>query len=327
MKMPTLNEIADAAGVSITVVSRVLSPNRELNLRVASKTREHVLEVAGRMGYKPNRNAEFLKRGQNPVIGVFLPRYDDSLIARLTFGISDEAIAQNFPVSFHYDMSLDSYKSFIDTARNMKNCGIITFPYFEADTKCEKLIEKYVNDNGKIVMISQSRHLPQVTTVRIDDYYGGRLAAECLLEHGCTQVFAYISIGNRGVGCAETLRNHNVDCQIYAVEKFAVELVHNKVLDSVKQGKATGFFAGTDHDALAFYKFAGKNKLEIGKDVFVVGYDNQNYSELISPALTTVDQPLFEVGKTSVVKLIDLIYNKETSSEVVKPTLIKRDSA
>lgn len=325
--MPTLNEIADQAGMSITVVSRVLSPKPELNSRVASRTRHHVLAIAEKMGYRPNRNAEFLKRGTTPVIGVFLPRFDDSLVARLTFGISDEASRQSFPVSFHYDMSIESYRSFISNAHSLRNCGIITFPYFETDINCEKLIEDYVMNRGRIVMISQSRHMPDVTTVRIDDYYGGRLAGKCLLNNGCNIVFAYATIGSRADGCADVLREQDVMCETYEAGTTPMEIVFTGIKNSIAGGLRTGVFAGTDRDAAMFYKFADENGFKIGIDVFVVGYDNQNYSKLLNPALTTIDQPIQDVGCKAVKKLIDLIYDQPAESETVKPVLIKRDSA
>lgn len=325
--MPTLNEIAVQAGVSSTVVSRVLSPKPELNSRVASQTRHHVLAIAKEMGYRPNRNAEFLKRGATPVIGVFLPRFDDSLVARLTFGISDEASRQNFPVSFHYDMSTESYHSFISNANSLRNCGIITFPYFETDVNCEKLIKDYLSNQGHIVMISQSQHIPDVTTVKIDDYYGGRLAGECLLRNNCTKVFAYATIVSRADGCTDILRQHGIECESYMVGANPMDTVYARIKDSIVGGLRTGVFAGTDRDAAMFYKFVDDNGFKIGRDVFVVGYDNQNYSKLLNPALTTVDQPIQDVGCKAVKKLIDLIYEQTVESETVKPVLIKRDSA
>ena len=325
--MPTLSKIANAAGVSVTVVSRVLSPNPELNNRVAAKTRAKVQAVAQRLGYTPNRSAEFLKRGKNPVIGVFLPRYDDSLIARLTFGISDEASRQKFSLSFHYDMTFESYRSFLNNARNIRNCGIITFPYFDTDHKCEELIEEYVKSGGKIVMISQSKYFPNVPTVAIDDYHGGWLAGEKFTQLKCEKVFMYISIGNRGNGCMDFLKKHGVECEVYAVEKVSPDFVHNKVKDSISKGYKTGFFGGTDHRAASFYKFAYANNWKIGEDVFVIGYDNQNYSSLLIPELTTIDQPFTQVGCNAMNMLIDLVYNKEVESQMVKPTLIARESA
>lgn len=313
--------------MSITVVSRVLSPKPELNSRVASRTRHHVLAIAKEMGYRPNRNAEFLKRGATPVIGVFLPRFDDSLVARLTFGISDEASRQNFPVSFHYDMSTESYHSFISSAHSLRNCGIITFPYFETDINCEKMIEAYVKNRGRIVMISRSQHMPDVTTVRIDDYYGGRLAGECLLRNGCTKVFAYATIVSRADGCADILRQHGIECESYIVGTTPLDTVYAKIKDSIADGLRTGVFAGTDRDAAMFYRFADDNGLKVGIDVLVVGYDNQNYSKLLNPALTTVDQPIEDIGCKAVKKLIALIYDQPVESATVKPVLIKRESA
>ncbi|NLK84260.1 MAG: LacI family transcriptional regulator [Lentisphaerae bacterium] len=129
--MIKLAEIARESGFSIPVVSRALSPNPHKDTRTASKTKEHIRQVAKRMGYRPNRNAEFLKRGQNPVIGCFLPPRTDTLSAKLMKGISQEADKNNFPIAFYFDTTKDSYLEFIERSQRSKNCGIITYPYFK----------------------------------------------------------------------------------------------------------------------------------------------------------------------------------------------------
>ena len=118
--MVKLSEIANESGFSIPMVSRVLSPKPHKGACVAEKTRKHIEAVAKRMGYRPNRNAEFLKRGKNPVIGCFLPSRADSLLAKLMKGIGEEAEKQNFPLSFYFDITQESYLDFIKNQKNIK---------------------------------------------------------------------------------------------------------------------------------------------------------------------------------------------------------------
>ena len=95
--MVKLKDIADALGVSLTVVSRVLNPKPDKYGFVAEATRELVLKKAAEMGYRRNRSAEFLARGgRSANIGVFLPLTANSLIAELIMGISEGSNRHGF---------------------------------------------------------------------------------------------------------------------------------------------------------------------------------------------------------------------------------------
>jgi DNA-binding LacI/PurR family transcriptional regulator len=190
--MVKLSDIAKESGFSIPVVSRVLSPKPHKGARVADNTRKHIQVIAKRMGYRPNRNAEFLKRGQNPVIGCFLPSRTDSLLAELMKGISEEAEKNNFPLAFYFDMTPKSYMEFIEYSKLSKNCGIITYPYFKIDPEVETVISNYQENGGKIVLVEGGSNLWQwhnCTSVSVDNYYGGKLAAKHLLKRNIINSF------------------------------------------------------------------------------------------------------------------------------------------
>lgn len=323
--MVKLSEIAKESGFSVPVVSRVLSPKPHKDARVAEKTRKHIQEVAKRMGYRPNRNAEFLKRGQNPVIGCFLPSRADSLLARLMKGISEEAEKNNFPLAFYFDMTKKSYIEFIERSKKSKTCGIITYPYFKMDPEVEEVISDYQASGGKVVLIEGGSSLWQwhgCKSVSVDNYYGGKLAAEHLISKNVKSFITqkYITIPERSQGFIETVNKSG----------YELEVIENQenIIKTVKQNRnhPLGIFLPRDKDAISLLCKFQQNNIEIGKGVKLIGYDNMYLSQFTSPALTTVSQPFYKVGRLATRKLIAQIYGKKEKSVQVKPGLILRET-
>jgi LacI family transcriptional regulator, galactose operon repressor len=324
--MVKLAEISKQAGFSIPVVSRALSPNPHKDTRMAAGTKKHIREVAKRMGYRPNRNAEFLKRGQNPVIGCFLPSRADSLLAKLMKGIAEEAEKNNFPLAFYFDTTKDSYLEFIERSQKSKNCGIITYPYFKLDAEAEIVISDYQKNGGKIVLIeggSSRWQWHNCTSVSIDDYHGGKLAAEHLLKQNLKHFLTlqYGNIPERTLGFIETIQK--------AQQTVTITNSFNAIIEKVKIAKKypIGVYLPSDREAVTMTCELQRNNIDVGKDVLIIGYDDLYLSQYVSPALTSVFQPFSEVGRLAVQKLIANIYGSPAKSALIKPELIIRRSA
>ncbi len=324
--MVTLAEIARESGLSVPVVSRALSPNPHKDTRMADATKMHIREVAKRMGYLPNRNAEFLKRGQNPVIGCFLPPRTDSLLAKLMKGIAEESEKNHFPVSFHFDMTKASYLEFIECSRQYKNCGIITYPYFKMDPEAETLIASYQKGGGKIVLIEggcSNWQWHDCISVSVDNYLGGKLAAEHLLKKNLKHFITcrYDNILERTSGFTETIQ------EAQQVVTIADSL--SALIEKVKIAKQypAGIFLPRDQEAVTAICEFQRNNINVGKDVLIIGYDDHYLSQYTRPALTTISQPFVEVGRLAVQKLISDIYGSRAKSTLVEPQLIIRESA
>ncbi len=327
--MIKLSEIAVESGFSVPVVSRVLSPKPHKDARVAEATRKHIQDVARRMGYRPNRNAEFLKRGQSPVIGCFLPSRTDSLLAKLMKGIAEEGEANDFPLAFYFDMTKASYLEFLERSRRFKNCGIISYPYFKLDAEVEKVIADYQDNGGKIVLIEGSSERWQwrnCTSVSVDDYYGGVLAAQHLIERGARTFITkqYQGIPERIAGFTDTVQK--TDATV-AVKHDPAEIISEVIRLHPERKFPVGLYLPTDGDALTVLCELQRSGIEVGQDVLLIGYGNHYMTECVRPALTTVAQPFYKVGQTAVKKTIASIYADKPESIRIKPELIVRQSA
>jgi DNA-binding LacI/PurR family transcriptional regulator len=333
--MVKLSEIAAESGFSIPVVSRVLSPKPHKDARVAEKTRELIQAVAKRMGYRPNRNAEFLKRGQNPVIGCFLPSRTDSLLAKLMKGISEEAEKNDFPLAFYFDTTKDSYLEFIERSQKSKNCGIITYPYFKLDAESEAVISDYQKNGGKIVLIegdSSNWQWHNCTSVSIDNYYGGKLAAKHLLSKKVSRLWTrdYYNIPERISGFTDTINKAGKQVDVLSCNALdATNILVEQICQTIKLNTQmpVGVYLPSDNEAISLIYSLLEKHIQVGKDVLIMGYDGLYLSEHIHPSLTTIAQPFEEVGHQAIQKLIANIYGQQVKSSLIKPELVIRNSA
>ena len=332
--MITLREIAAAAGYSIAVVSRVLSPCPHEGARVAEKTREHIRAVALRLGYRPNRTAEFLKRGGSPVIAVYIPDSAEAHPEELAKGVCMEAGLNSFPLSFFYDATIDGFQRFIQETINFKNSGIIAFPAFPFDERIAEMVEMYCGHGGRMVMINghKCRAAANLISIDIDDFSGGEMVGERLLVRGCRR---FLTICNqafpaRHEGFCRKIESAGKKPEIIASARdFNAERIISMLL-SMHQNKSNlpiGIFAASDREAVEIITMLAKCNVKIGREIMIAGYGNQYLAAHVHPGLTTVVQPFLTAGRSALTKLSAMIYGKEAESEKLMPELIIRDSA
>ena len=114
--MVRLIDIANELNLNVSVVSRALNPNPDSNAVVKEETRELVRTTAKKLGYRPNRQASFLKKGGDATLMCYLPGTADRLIADLMFGISEAAAKEGFPITFFNGANSDDFKKFLSEA-------------------------------------------------------------------------------------------------------------------------------------------------------------------------------------------------------------------
>lgn len=324
--MTTLKQIAEETGYSISLVSRVLSPKPGASQAsyASPATRKIILKAKERLNYRPNRLAEFLRKGKNPIIGVFLPDTADELIAELVTGLAETAEELLFPLRLSFGMSEDRYAHFIETTRDQAHCGIITYSFFESD-KIVRLIKEFHDSSGKLVLLNATTSLPGVPVVRMDEYEGGRLAARRLLDRGCRSFFCFGVHKERVRGFVETLQSEGlVATVIHDVDSGAEELA--QCCMQTPALLPVGVFAVNDRLALRFMRPFRSLSLSIGQDILVIGYNDNNLVAELIPPLTTIRQSFRQLGRIAVEKIVNMIYGKEEASTSLKPLLVPRGS-
>lgn len=328
--MAKLKEIAEDVGCSMSLVSKVLSPFPPSELRITEERRKQIIESAKRLGFRRNRNAEFLRTGKNASIGLFLPSTPDTLLANLVMGLSREAEVQGFPLNLFFGLEVGKFNYFINSVKDFSNSGIITYMYQNAFKESE-IIEKYYNDGGNVVMLNPHVDIGSIPKVYMDNYHGGRIAAEHLIKRGCRNFLACTRYAKRTEGFLDTVKS----AAFKDIETFDIENnIENYFEDYFGKNDITGkfplgVFCTSDLSALRVMKAVRKTSFRIGRDILIIGYDNQYLTEEFDPPLTSLDQPFYDEGILAVKMLIKMLYGDRqgVKSEKLLPELIERGSA
>jgi LacI family transcriptional regulator len=327
-----MKEIAEKTGFNISVVSRTLNRNPDKNARVSPKTRRTIEKAAESMGYRPNRAAEFLRRGSAPTIGVFLPKIANRLTADYIFGMADAAGEEGFPLSFSFGMTAECYARFVKSASHSSHCGIITFPYGEDmrythDSRIGPVLDGFQKKGGKVVLVYSLNDINGMTTVSVDEYEGGRLAAERLLARQCRQFFLMEPYVNRTEGFLDALREAGKDARVVLADQSGIEEIVRTASAAAPDNLPIGVFAACgDKHAVKVMSAVQRTPLRLGWDVMLIGYNDHRLGADLSPSLTTIHQPCEEMGKLAVRKIVNLVYEKAESSAKLKPFLVERET-
>jgi DNA-binding LacI/PurR family transcriptional regulator len=317
-------------------VSRALNPKPDQ--KVKATTEETIKAVAKKLGYRPNHAAAFMQKGRNPSIGVFLPRERNSLMADLVFGISDVARKYGLVLNFHFGLEEQTFSDFLDSANKTRVTGIISYmPTYEPLQKFwEKKCSEFIKNGGKAVFINNPG-FPEldIPSVCIDNYSGGQMAAEYLVNKGCGKLLcAEYSKGSWQMSKRmEGFRDFaSAACLENEVDFLPREEITLALLDQYKLSckEPLGVFTCTDYIVFDLIgEFYQANRIhEIGKNFLLLGFDDLNESKMVAPALTTFHQDFQKIGETAMQKLANIIINgAQEKSQMIKPKLIIRESA
>lgn len=326
--MVRLVDIANELQLNVSVVSRALNPTPDKHAVIKAETRELIRTTAAKMGYRPNRQAAFLKKGGDATLMCYLPGSADRLVADLMFGISEAAAREGFPLTFFNGSNSADFSRFLQQATTNGHSGLLTYPPGKMDDTARSAFEKYLEQGGKVLMLNAVSNSykdktiiehPNLVRLDVDDAYGAALAAEHLSSQGCTCVRYYAHyLPLRAERFAARAAELNMDCAI---------LDYAELPELLQKHKKVGIFSARDADGLnIMYKLSGMN-IEVGKDVLLVSFDDHNHCVFAEPSLSSVHQPTREEGCRAVEKLINMIFGKREDNETIKPYLMMRESS
>lgn len=296
--MATIHDVAAKAGVSVTTVSRVLN-NRGY---ISEATRRKVYACMEELHYQPNEIARSLLRKQSNLIGLIVPNVAHPFFSELTSHIENYASQMGSKIIL-CNSQLDPAKErdYIDMMKRNRVDGIIMGSHtLEVDV--------YKKVNGVVTFDRQiDDAIPFVTS---DNEEGGRLATRLLIDKGCRKI-AHICgnlelklfANNRTKAFQEEVERRGIahvivesDMNVFD-EKQYVRLIRKLFED---HPDIDGVFATSDIVAAYVVKICRSMGRSIPDEVKVVGYDDVNNARWLSPALTTIRQPLEEMGRLAV---------------------------
>jgi len=322
--MATIKDVAEISGVTVTTVSRVLN-NRGY---ISEKTRQRVNAAMKELDYQPNEIARALFRRKSNLIGLIVPDVAHPFFAELTSSIEYYAYKNGYKIlicNSHGDSVKE--KDYIEMLKRNQVDGIIMGSHTLE-------ISEYLNLGRPIVSIDRclADNIPYIAS---DNYNGGFLATKLLIEKGCKKL-AHIS----GPLALNTPANKRCQSFIDVASKSHIEhVVVETKLNSFEieeyenliyklftdHPEVDGIFASSDIIAACVMNISDKLGKKIPKDIKVVGYDDINMASLLVPSLTTIRQPIKEMGEMAIKLIIDLLEKKTINMGNILPVnLINR---
>ncbi|MCM5662405.1 LacI family DNA-binding transcriptional regulator [Galbibacter mesophilus] len=330
---PTIHEIAKLLNIDSSTVSRALNDSK----LVTQKTKDKVLKKAKEIGYQRNMLASNLRKSKSNTIGVIVPRISRHFFSSTIAGIEEAAYTHGYNVVIAQSMEkLEREKRIVGNFISNRVDGVLVSVSME--TVSAEHLERFNQTNTPLVFFD--RALPNVNNskVLIDDYQASLQATEHLIEMGCKKI-AHLSgpknlaiYKNRLKGYKDALKLNDIpfDSKLVFASALHQEDGYRLADDIIKSKKAIdGIVSANDLAAIGAMKKLKESKVRIPEDIAVVGFSNEPMSAVIEPALSTVDQSGYDIGKIACNLLIDSLKNDgaiATKTVTLSPTLIKRAS-
>lgn len=333
----TIREVAAEAGVSHQTVSRVINADGY----VAEATRGRVEQAIRQLNFVPNGIARSLSSRRSHTFGVVSNDISDHSFAEMAAGAEAEARRQGFYliIGSVEDQSAEDEEAYLRLMQQRRIEGLIV-----ARPRLRRASWKLlasIADSIPTVAIASRVEALHLHSVDIDNKGGGRLAASHLIESGhraiatITGPLDWPSAQARLEGAEEALRNAGVGTKLLvaSTDEWGVEGGRSAMRQLRLSGRRfTAVFAQSDLLALGAIAELQANGLSVPGDISVIGYDDIPVAQYMTPALTTVRQPMHEVGAQAVKLLVEELAKTSPSTrprrrhQLVDVSLVVRDS-
>ena len=331
----TIHDIARELNITASTVSRALQDNP----RISIKTRESVRDMAKKLNYQPNIIASSLRKGRGNTIGVCIPRINRHFFSNVISGI--ETIANN---AGYHTLIAQTYEDYykevanVNALMNSRVAGIIMS--LSAQTKEYSHVSRIVENGVPLVMFDRVYESLEVSTVVLEDFSGAYQATGQLIDAGCKNI-AHLSgpthtnvYRNRKQGYKQALKDHGFKVPGKEMIKNALtrEAGYQATQCLMNQSnKPDAIFAAGDFSALGALIWLKEHGFKVPDEVAVVGFANEPFTALIEPALSSVEQHGYNMGKEVARLFLKEIEHSEENNKpqkiILEPELIVRESS
>lgn len=328
--MSTILDVARLAAVSTATVSRVINSPES----VREETREKVLLAMEKCNYKYNALARGFATKKSNTIGLIIPTINNPVFADSTLGVQDYADNNSIKVilgNSYYKYSQE--KNLVKVLRESQVDGLIITT---TNLKGE-VIKTLVAENFPFVLLFSTIKGGPFSAVGVDNYRGGYLATEHLVSLGHKRigmVAGHFSVTDRSYhrwhGYQRCLRDNGIPYGRDLLIQTDYSLSGGR--DSIKKllslaSPPTAVFCSNDYIALGALKGARESGLVLPEELSVVGYDDMQTASYMVPALTTIRQPAYEMGRRAAELLLHLVEKpSQPVQDMMDTTLIVRES-
>ena len=330
-KRSTIAEIAAQAGVSIPTVSRVLNGRPD----VAPATRARIDQILKESGYVHSSAAKGLRKGSSGIIDLLVPGLENPFVTQIVRGVEEalERTGLRLALSFTHDNSLGE-RQWLEKIADRATDGAILVLAHGQSSRLDELRRRGI----PFVVVDHRGELgPDIPSVGTTNWTGGRTAVEYLLSLGHKRIAMIAGPASlrcsldrvAGYRAALEAAGISIDPELIRPGDFQLQsgYIQTSSLLALPE-PPTAIFAGNDLQAMGVYKALYLRNIHVPERMSVIGFDDIPFTTIVSPSLTTVRQPLFEMGRIATSMLMRLIAGAALDSpRVLLPTtLITRET-
>jgi len=326
----SIKDVAKEAGVSIATVSRVLNDIDVVN----EDTKKKVVEAIAKLGYRPNIIARSLKTRKTSTIGIVIPDISSQLYPEIVRGAEDVSNIYNYNIIL-CNTDNDSQKE-IEYLHVLKEKMIDGVLYMSSSLE-NNIIELINSLQIPMVLIETTDSKHSLLSVTIDNEKAAYDGVQYLINNKNKKI-AYIGTHEKTLnagalrykGYKKALKDNGIELDISIVNWGGVKAKDglDGMNNILKNSKIDAIFCSSDEIAMGAINALRENNISVPKDVDVMGFDNIYSASVFYPKLTTISQPMYDMGSVGMRMLIKIIGGNplETSNYILDHKIIERDS-
>ncbi|WP_052256814.1 LacI family DNA-binding transcriptional regulator [Salinicoccus sp. YB14-2] len=328
--MATIYDVAKKSGFSIATVSKVVNNKSG----VSNKTRKKIQNIMDELDYFPNMAASALMGKNTKTIGLLIPDLSNPFFADLAKSIEIRAHDYGYNIIIcSTEYNEEKERKYIMLLKQKNIDGFVFVSGFENSIYIEKLLEQ----NFPLVAVARDFPNLEINSISLDDYRGGYQAASYLINNGHKNlvILAHNVWSNR-----ERVRGFVDASNAHEGVEFTEILIDDITEGHVENGynntkhildtniKFTGIFACSDLMAIGSMKAIKDSGLKIPDSISIIGFDNSKFTKVSDPPLTTIVQPLQDIGIEVMDLIIKNVNDKDMSKKRINllPKILERDS-
>lgn len=330
----TLKDIAKATGLSTATVSLVLNHKKH---RISEQTQQLVFETAKKMDYRPNQLAVGLITKRTNTIGVIVPDITNAFFAVLAQTIEGLCYEIGYSIILcctneNPDKDVSYTQVLLD--KNV-DAIILTVSGDAVGHRADDCISLAQKAGLPLILLAREINNNSVPCIRGDYELGGFIATEHLLKLGHTKIgcitgpLGFSSAAQRFFGYIRALQQYQIpfDNSLVIEGNYHMDSGYDNFEKLYKRG-VTAIFTGNDMMAYGVCKKAFELKINVPENVSVIGFDNNLFSEVLVPPITTIDYDIENIGKSAVECAINMIEHssKDVNGRTFAPRIIERES-
>lgn len=330
MKNVTIKDVAKAAGVSYSTVSRALTGSPE----ISEETRSRILQICKEMNYTVNTVARSMVKKSTKLLGLIIPSVNNPFMSELAYHVDRQARARGYNIILcNSSRDPEQERELFELMIGRQVDGILLSP---AGMESYEKLYPYLSRIPTVFIGENLREMPE-SYVSVDNFRGAQMGVEYLYKLGHREILYF---GRRRGSMTHQLRaeGYAAACEHYGLTphycnnsfssssiKYGYQLAKQLFSQELRY---TAIFAATDTNALGIMQAAEEVNLRIPGDLSLLGFDNIRDGSLPRIGLSTIEQPKKMLASVAVETLLDKIQNDRDgySHRILSPALVERSS-